>query len=66
MQGHLKPVMRLVEDFIRLPGDEQILTIKYPGATVLLDLTAIEQCIERVAQRMKDRGLYDTIVRELE
>jgi len=58
--------MGLVETFVRLPGEEEILSIKYPGATVLLDLTANEQCIEKVAQMMKERGLYDVIVRELE
>ena len=40
--------------------------IKYPAATVLLDLTANENCIEKVAKLIKDRNLFDVIVQELD
>ena len=56
--------MELVEIFIKLP-DSELLGIKYPGATVLLDLSANEQCIEKVAQIIKEKGLFDIIIIEL-
>jgi hypothetical protein len=34
--------------------ENDMLTIKYPAATVLLDLTANESCIERVAELIKE------------
>lgn len=43
-----------------------MIQIKYPAATVLLDLTANEACIEKVAHLIKQRHLFDVIVRELE
>jgi hypothetical protein len=57
--------MELVETFIKMP-DLDLLAVKYPGATVLLDLSANENCIEKVAQIIKDKGLFDVIIRELD
>ena len=42
-----------------------MLKVRYPAATVLLDLTASEMCIERVAQMVKSKDLLNTVVKEL-
>ena len=36
--------------------------ILYPAATVLLDLTANEVCIEKVADMMFNAGMYEFIL----
>ena len=46
--------------------DNDMLTIKYPAATVLLDLTANESCIERVAEFIKEFKMLAMIIEELE
>ena len=43
-----------------------LITVKYPAATVLLDLTANENCIEKVAHLIRSKDLFDVIMRELE
>lgn len=46
--------------------ENDLLTIKYPAATVLLDLTANESCIERVAELIKDLNMLGMVIEELE
>ena len=41
-----------MESLIRLEGEQELLELKYPAATVLLDLTANEDCIEKIALEM--------------
>lgn len=43
-----------------------MITIKYPAATVLLDLTANENCIERVAELVMKYDLLNIVITELE
>ena len=45
----LRQVVEWVELFMDGDGEERLVEVKYPAATVLLDLTANEGCIERVA-----------------
>jgi hypothetical protein len=40
--------------------------VKYPAATVLLDLTANEHCIEKVACLIKEKDIFEVIMKELE
>jgi hypothetical protein len=54
----------MVELFLQ-PNNDLIL-VKYPAATVLLDLTANENCIEKVAHLIKEMNLFDVIMKELE
>jgi len=54
----------MVDLFLRPEHD--LISVKYPAATVLLDLTANESCIEKVAALIKERDLFDTIVVELD
>lgn len=49
-----------------LGPDNDLIQIKYPAATVLLDLTANENCIEKVAFLIKDKNIFSVIIRELE
>lgn len=42
-----------------------LVQVRYPAATVLLDLTASENCIERVGQLIMERNLMDVVLREL-
>ena len=44
----LPKVIDLVDLFLHSP-EQELITTKYPAATVLLDLTANETCIEKVA-----------------
>jgi hypothetical protein len=66
LSEHLPEIMQLVEGFIKVPEESEISRVKYPGATVLLDLSANEHCIERVAVMMRERGLYEVVIQELE
>ena len=43
-----------------------MITIKYPAATVLLDLTANEQCIEQVALLVMEHNILEIVIQELE
>ena len=54
----------MVDLFMRPEND--LISIKYPAATVLLDLTANEACIEKVANLIKDKDLFDLILDELD
>lgn len=56
--------MELVEKFLAPEND--LFCVKYPAATVLLDLTANEHCIERVSHHIRDRELFSVIIKELE
>jgi hypothetical protein len=60
----LKNIVEMVDIFLQDKND--LIQVKYPAATVLLDLTANENCIEKVAQLIKERSLFDIILRELE
>jgi hypothetical protein len=51
LQKYLGTVIEMVETFL-LPEND-LIQIKYPAATVLLDLTANEHCIEKVAHLIK-------------
>jgi hypothetical protein len=64
LQKYLKYVIEMVDLFLSPEND--LIQIKYPAATVLLDLTANESCIEKVAHLIKQRNLFDVIIRELE
>ena len=46
--------------------ENDMITIKYPAATVLLDLTANENCIERVAELVMKYDLLNIVITELE
>jgi hypothetical protein len=54
----------MVDLFLQPPND--LIQVKYPAATVLLDLTANENCIEKVAQLIKEKDIFDVIIKELE
>lgn len=57
-------MIELVDLFMASEND--LISVKYPAATVLLDLTANEGCIEKVANLIKDKDLFDVIMHELE
>ncbi len=65
LQKHLNSVIDIVSNFLKLP-DEDLITVKYPSATVLLDLTANEHCIEKVADMIMERDLFTVIIKELD
>ena len=52
-------------DLFMAPQND-LISVKYPAATVLLDLTANENCIEKVAHLIKTKDLFCVIIRELE
>ena len=64
LQKYLKQIVEMVQLFLQ--PDNDLIQIKYPAATVLLDLTANEQCIERVAHLIKQKDLFKVIVEELQ
>jgi hypothetical protein len=64
LSKYLKNIVELVDLFMQSKND--LITVKYPAATVLLDLTANENCIEKVAFLIKDKDLFDVILIELE
>lgn len=64
LSKYLKNIVEMVDLFMRPNND--LISIKYPAATVLLDLTANEHCIEKVAHLIKDKDLFDVIMVELE
>ncbi len=51
---------------IFLSPNNDLIQIKYPAATVLLDLTANENCIEKVAHLIKEKNMFEVIMKELE
>jgi hypothetical protein len=53
-----------VELFLQPEND--LFTVQYPAATVLLDLTANEGCIEQVSHHIRDRELFSVVIVELE
>ena len=63
LSKYLRNVIEMVDYFLR-PGND-LIQVKYPAATVLLDLTANENCIEKVAHLIKERDLFDIITAEL-
>lgn len=64
MQKYLAQIVDYVELFMVSPHSS-MLQVKYPAATVLLDLTASEMCIERVAVMVKNKNLLKTVIKEL-
>ncbi|CDW90949.1 UNKNOWN [Stylonychia lemnae] len=64
LSKYLKNIVELVDLFMQSKND--LISVKYPAATVLLDLTANENCIEKVAFLIKDKDLFDVILVELE
>jgi hypothetical protein len=64
LQKYLKNVIDMVDLFLNPEND--LIQIKYPAATVLLDLTANENCIEKVAFLIKDKNIFSVIIKELE
>ena len=53
--SQIEKVLDMVELLIRIPGDTYLINIKYPAATVLLDLSANEACIEKVSGIIKEK-----------
>lgn len=53
-------MIELVARFIKT--DPEMQNLIYPSATVLLDLSASELCIERVALLMKENCLFPIIM----
>jgi hypothetical protein len=41
-----------------MASHNDLISVKYPAATVLLDLTANENCIEKVAHLIKSKDLF--------
>ncbi len=64
LSKYLGKIIEMVDLFMQ-PHNDLIMT-KYPAATVLLDLTANEGCIEKVAHLIKERDLFNVIIVELE
>lgn len=64
LSKYLHNIVDMVDLFM-LPHND-LIQIKYPAATVLLDLTANENCIEKVAHLIKQKDLFQVIIRELE
>ncbi len=42
MSQHLEQIVGIMEKLINIEGDEKLIELKYPAATVLLDITANE------------------------
>ena len=55
LRGHLPEVMALVQTFMT---GHDLNCVRYPAATVLLDLTANEECIEQVGLMMREGSLF--------
>jgi len=64
MSRYLPKIISYVDTFMRCDNFD-ILEVKYPASTVLLDLTASEMCIEKVAQLVKDKNLLSIVLKEL-
>lgn len=64
LSKYLRNIIEMVDLFMQPTND--LIQIKYPAATVLLDLTANESCIEKVAHLIKERDIFDMIISELE
>ena len=56
--------MFMVEIFMCEKND--LTEVRYPAATVLLDLTANEECIEQVGHIMRKTSLFAMVIKELE
>ena len=60
---NLDQVVSLCDIFMMPTND--IILVRYPAATVLLDLTASETCIERVASLIMQNNLIPLVLSEL-
>jgi hypothetical protein len=63
MQDNLEAVVDLCCLFLQPQHD--MFKIRYPAATVLLDLTASENCIERIGMLIMERDLMKVVIKEL-
>ncbi len=63
LQHHLDAIVDLCDIFMKDSND--LILVRYPAATVLLDLTANEQCIEKVAQLIMQKNLVFVVLKEL-
>ena len=64
MAKYLPQIIDHVDVFMRCEKFD-IIQVKYPAATVLLDLTASELCIEKVAEMVMQKNLLSVVVSEL-
>ena len=64
LSQHLSQIVSYCNCFLQSEND--MITVKYPAATVLLDLTANELCIERVAILIKNHDILSIVIDELE
>lgn len=64
LQQYLSQIVFHCNRFLQSEND--MITIKYPAATVLLDLTANEQCIEKVATLVMQHNILQIVTQELE
>lgn len=63
LQDHLEPIVCLCDRF--LASSHDLVSVRYPAATVLLDLTASEDCIERVGTLIMQKNMIEVVLREL-
>ena len=64
LANHLDQIVYNCSRFMQPEND--MVTIKYPASTVLLDLTANEQCIEKVAKLIRKYDILAVVIQELE
>lgn len=64
MNKYLKKIIDYIDIFMRTTNFDTLM-VKYPAATVLLDLTASEICIESVAVMVKNKDLLTVVIKEL-
>ena len=64
LERHIDMVVNLLRTFL-CESSNTSSKIKFPAATVLLDLTANEACIEKVAVLVKDLNMFSFILNEL-
>lgn len=64
LSGYLNQIIFQCNRFMQMDND--MMTVKYPAATVLLDLTANETCIERVAELVMHHDMLGIVIKELE
>lgn len=65
LHKYLTQVISLVDTFMRTTTFD-LIQVRYPAATVLLDLTANEQCIEKVGTLIQQKNLLTVVIKELE
>ena len=63
-EGYLDQVIDKCGHFM-IQNNNNFLEIKYPATTVLLDLTASEQCVHKVASKLSQLGIFSVVLNEL-